>query len=249
MRPTRIVLSVLICALTGAAQTGFSVDALDRKVSPCDDFYQFACGGWLKSNPIPADQSTWGRFSELHERNQKILRDILETSSAKTTRGPLDQKIGDYFGACMDEKGIESKGTTPLKPFLDRIAGLSDKKQLTGELIRLHSSGVGPMFGVASAQDLKNAEEVIADIDQGGISLPERDYYFKEDAKSVELRKAFVAHVRKMFELTGDPAETAAAKANTVMAIETALAKGHLDVVARRDPNKLYHRLSIAELA
>jgi endothelin-converting enzyme/putative endopeptidase len=249
MRVPDLVLLISLCALTGAAQTGFSPDALDRSVSPCTNFYQFACGGWLKNNPIPADQSTWGRFSELHERNQRILRDILETSSAKSTRTPVEQKIGDYYSSCMDEKGIEAKGTAPLKPWFEGVDALKDKKQLTPELIRLHTSLIGAMFSTGSGQDFKNAENVIAQLDQGGLGLPERDYYFKDDPKSVELRKAYVAHVARMFQLLGDNAEVAAAKAATVMKIETALAKGHLDVVTRRDPNKLDHVMSVKQLA
>ena len=199
MRFLYLALLTSLCALTGAAQTGFSVDALDRSVSPCANFYQFACGGWLKNNPIPADQSTWGRFSELHERNQRILRDILETSSSKTSRTPVEQKIGDYYSACMDEKGIEEKGTAPLKPWFDGVEALTDKAQLTPELIRLHTSLIGAMFSISSGQDFKNAEKVIAQLDQGGLGLPERDYYFKDDPKSVELRKAYVAHVARVF--------------------------------------------------
>ncbi|MBC7928807.1 MAG: M13 family metallopeptidase [Bryobacteraceae bacterium] len=231
------------------AQPGFSPAALDRSAAPCTNFYQFACGGWLKNNTIPPDQSSWGRFSELAERNRSILRDILETSSAKQTRTPVEQKIGDYFQACMDEKGIEQRGIAPLQPMLDRIKALKDKNELTRELVALHRSGVGVLFGITSGQDFKNAEEVTAQLDQGGIGLPEKDYYFKTDAKSVDLRKAYVAHVAKMFELIGNKADVAATKADVVMKLETALAKGHLDVTSRRDPQQLYHRMPIKELA
>ena len=131
MHVLRIAPLLLCSSLAALAQAGFSVEAIDKSRSPCTNFYQYACGNWLKNNAIPADQSTWGRFSELHERNQRILRDILETSGAKTTRSPIEQKIGDYFGACMDEKGIDAKGTQPLKPYLDRVAAMKDKKALT----------------------------------------------------------------------------------------------------------------------
>lgn len=248
MRSFRHALAVIVPALSCAAQSGFSTDALDRTVSPCQNFYQFACGDWLKNNPIPPDQSTWGRFSELHERNQGLLRDILETSAAKTTRSAVEQKIGDYFSSCMDEKAIEANGIASLRPMLDPIDKLTDKKQLTSELIRLHPSGVNAMFSLGSSQDLKKADEVIAWLDQGGLGLPERDYYFKEDAKSVEIRKAYVAHIAKMFELAGEKQPDAVAKAGTVMKLETALAKGHLDITSRRDPNKLYHRVTVKEL-
>lgn len=245
----RFCCAVLAVPLFLRAQSGFSVEALDKSVSPCTDFYQYACGNWLQSNPIPPDQSSWGRFNELHERNQRILRDILETSSGKVTRTAVEQKIGDYYTACMDEKGIESKGIGPIQPILARIESLENKEQLTAELIQLHTSGIWAMFMVGSGQDFANAEEVIAFVDQGGLGLPERDYYFKEDPKSVEVRKAYVGHVRRMFELLGEPPAGAAVKAKTVMSIETALARGHLDVTARRDPAKIYHRLPVSELA
>ncbi|MDZ4801230.1 MAG: M13 family metallopeptidase [Bryobacteraceae bacterium] len=248
MRIATLALLSLVSALTCAGQAGFSPEALDRSVNPCTNFYQFACGGWMKANPIPADQSTWGRFNELDERNKSILRDILETSAAKKTRTAVEQKIGDYYQACMDEKGIDAKGIAPLKPMLDRINALKDKKELTGELIRLHQAVVDVMFNLTSGQDFKNAQEVIAQLDQGGIGLPERDYYFKDDEKSKGIRKAYVAHVAKMFELAGDKADIAAKKADTVMKLETALAKGHLDVVSRRDPQLLDHRMPVKDL-
>jgi putative endopeptidase len=242
-------LIISLCSIPVFAQIGFDPSAMDTSVSACNDFYQYACGSWLKNNPVPADQSAWGRFSELHERNQRNLRDILETSAAKSTRTAVEQKIGDYFASCMDEKGVEARGIAPLKPTLDRVNGLSSKAALTDELIRLHAEGVGAMFSVNSSQDFKNAAEVIADVDQGGLGLPERDYYFKDDAKSVELRKLYVAHVRRMFELLGHNSSAAEKKAATVMSIETGLAKGHLDVTSRRDPNKIYHRMAVKELA
>jgi len=250
MRFTQLAFLISVCALTSVAQTGFSIDSLDKTVNPCTNFYQFACGTWLKSNPVPSDQAVWGRFSELAERNRNTLRDILETSVAKKTgRSAVEARIGDYYEACLDEKGIEARGLTPIKPMLNRIAALKDRKQFTDELIRLHPAGIGVMFSVSSGQDLKKADEVTAQLDQGGTGLPEKDYYFKDDAKSVEIRKAYVAHVAKVFQLMGDSAEVAAKKADTVMRMETAIAKGHLDVVARRDPNKLYHRITQKEVA
>jgi endothelin-converting enzyme/putative endopeptidase len=248
----RLLIPFTLLSFSLSAQTamkpGFDVNALDKKADPCVDFYQYACGNWLANNPIPADQSTWGRFSELHQRNQNILKDILETNSAKKSPLPNDEKLSNYWGACMDEKGINARGTAALKPGLARINAISDKAGLAGELARLHRLGVNAFFTTESTQDLKNAQEVIAEVDQGGLGLPEKDYYLKQDAKSVETRKAYVAHLQKIFELIGDSPAVAAKKAATVMSIETGLAKGSMDIVTRRDPEKVYHRMSTADL-
>ncbi len=248
MSPFCFAAAALFSPFILAAQVSFDLNAIDKTADPCNNFYQYACGNWLKNNPIPADQSSWGRFNELHERNQRILRDLLETSAAKSTRSPVEQKIGDYFQACMDEKTIEQKGGAPLKPTLDRIAALQDKQAVTAEVARLHVAGVKVLFDLSSGQDLKDASKVIVHVDQGGIGLPERDYYLKSDPKSVETRTKYVAHVRKMFELLGQSAEKAVASAQTVMKIETALAKGSMDITSRRDPTKLDHPMSVKSL-
>ena len=202
----------------------------------------------MKNNPIPPDQSRWGRFDELAERNRAILREILEDSSANPQRAALDQKIGDYYAACMDEPAIERKGTAPLRPMLDRISGMPDKAALAAEVARLQKSGVSVLFDFGSGPDFKNSREVIAQLDQGGLGLPDRDYYLKTDAKSVELRKQYQAHVERMFRLLGEGPAQAAAAARTVMEIETALAKASLDLVSRRDPDKVYHKIPREEL-
>ncbi len=220
--------------------SGFDLKAMDKSADPCVDFYQYACGTWLANNPVPSDQSSWGRFSELEDRNRETLRAILEKASG--------EKVGDFYAACMDEAGINQKGTAPLKPELDRIASITSKAGLTDELVRLHKMGVNAFFGFSSTPDAKDSAHVIAYIDQGGLGLPDRDYYLKSDAKSVELRRQYVEHVAKMLQLLGDAAEIAAAKAKTIMAVETELATGSLDVVERRDPQKTYHKLSVKEL-
>ena len=213
------------------------------------DFYQYACGTWLKNNPIPADQSSWGRFSELHERNQIILRGILEKQSAdNASRSPVNQKIGDYFNSCMDEAGIEAKGTAPLKPYMDNINMMKSKSDIPAVLAGLHKSGVNAFFEFGAEPDFKDSKVDIATAGQGGLSLPDNDYYFKDDAKSVELRQKLEQHIAKMFELYGEPPAKAAADAKTVMKIETDLAKGSLNRTEQRDPEKIYHKMTVADL-
>ncbi len=193
----------------------------------------------MAANPIPPDQSTWGRFDELQERNRETLRDILQAD-----RG----QIGDYYASCMDEKAVDAKGIGPLKPTLDRIAALTNKAAITDELVRLNKAGVEPFFSIGSSPDFRQSARMIAQLDQGGMGLPDRDYYVKTDAESVELRKQYVEHMTRMFRLAGDAPNVAAKRAETVMRIETTLAKAALDLVSRRDPNRVYHKYTVAEL-
>ena len=227
----------------------FDVNAMDKSVDPCNDFYEFACGNWLKNNPIPADQPSWGRFNELHDHNQLVLRNILEKYSANDPkRSANEQKIGDYYYSCMDESGINAKGLTTLKPLLDRIDALQNKSQLPALMGYLHTNGVHGLFDFGSEPDAKDSRMEIAGTDQGGLGLPDRDYYLKTDDKSVELRKQYVEHMTKMFTLLGEAPDKAAADAKTVMNIETELAKASMDLVERRDPNKVYHKMTTAQL-
>jgi len=262
MRILSIISFVLLAVIPSLAQTAtsaenrpgpkvrFNPDMLDKNIDPCTDFYAYACSKWKAQNPIPADRSEWGRFDELEERGENIIRGILEKSSADNPgRSPVEQKIGDYYQSCMDESTIESAGTRPLEEEFKTIDALQSKQDLAKEVILLHRQGIGALFSFSSDQDFKDATQVIAEADQGGMSLPDRDYYLKEDPKSVELRKQYVEHVQKMFELFGDAPQRAAGEAKTVMDLETSLAKGALGRVSRRDPNKVYHKMTEKDLA
>jgi endothelin-converting enzyme/putative endopeptidase len=223
---------------------GFDPNALDQSVNACTDFYQFSCGGWLARNPVPADRARWGRFDELSERNQATLRGILDQAQ----KSAADRQIGDYYTACMDEKGIEALGLKPVKANLDRIAGLKTRADLAGEVARLHAQGVGVLFDFGAQQDYKDATKVIAAVDQGGLGLPDRDYYLKDETRFADVRKQYVPHVARMFELAGDRRDEALEAAKGVMAIETALARASLERVKRRDPANRYHPTTKAEL-
>ena len=238
-----------------AASTGKSsasnpvLEAMDPTADPCVDFYQYACGGWKKKNPLPSDRSTYSRFSELLERNNLILKDILEKAAANDPkRNAVDQKIGDYYASCMDEAAINKAGIEPIKEDLDAIEALPSKGQLTTLVTALRKKTVPSFFTFYSQADLKDATKVIANFDQGGLGLPNRDYYFNDDPNSKEHREKYVAHVAKMLELSGYSPEHAAAGAKAVMEIETELAKGSLTPVEQRDPQIQYHIMTIAEL-
>ncbi|HEY6249873.1 MAG TPA: M13 family metallopeptidase [Candidatus Angelobacter sp.] len=228
----------------------FDLSAMDKTVNPCEDFYEYACGTWRKNNPIPADQSRWGRFNELAEYNRQLLHEILEKASANhAKRDPITQKIGDMYASCMDEKSVNSKGSDPLKPLLDRIAAISDKDQLIDTIAFLHANGINALFGFGAQPDLHNASIEMAGVFQGGIGLPDRDYYIKDDAKSQETREKYVVHVTNMLKLLGDDPAAAQKEAQTTMDIETKLAQAAFDRVTMRDPRTRDHKMSVQDLA
>ena len=203
----------------------------------------------MAKNPVPPDRSRWGTADQVDERNLATLRDILEKASVNDPKRPsVDQKIGDFYASCMDESAIDKLGAAPLKPELDRIDQIAAKPAILNALVRMHLIGANALFNFYSGPDSKNSMLVIAQADQGGLGLPDRDYYLKDDPKSVELRKQYVEHVQKMLGLLGEPAEKAAADAQAILKFETALAKGSMDRVTRRDPNQVYHKLTVHEL-
>ena len=224
---------------------------MDRGVNPCVDFYHYACGNWIKLNPIPADQPRWDVYGKLHTDNLRFLWGILEEASKPVSkRSANQQKIGDYFAACMDEPAVDQAGASPLAAELAAIAALQRTSDLPPLLARLHlaSSQTSPLFSFSSSQDYADSNSMIAFAYAGGLGLPDRDYYVKTDPKSQETRARYVDHLGETFRLLGDPAATARSDSQTVMAIETALAKASLTRVDKRDPYKLFHKMSAAGL-
>ncbi len=233
------------------AAHGFDLANLDRSVSPCKDFYQFAIGGWLKSHPVPADHSAFGTFYQLRDQNESALHRILEDAAKDKAAvpGSPHQKIADFYASCMDESQIESAGVKPLEPEFQRIAEIRDAAGLQAEIARLQRMGVNAVFVFASEQDLKDSTQVIGGAGQGGLGLPDRQYYLDDDDHSKQLRAAYVQHVTKMFQLLGDDASGAAAEASSVLNFETALAKASTKREDLRDPERNYHPMAFAQLA
>jgi putative endopeptidase len=235
----------------GKSEPVLDVSSMDTTVDPCVDFFQYSCGGWIKKNPIPADQSSWDTYSKMQDENTARLRSILEEAAAGAGRDAVTKKIGDYYASCMDDKTVDAAGAKPLQPYLDAIASMrtnADLAQVAADAAYTSHYRRSTLFFFSSDQDAKDSTQVIAQVFQGGLGLPDRDYYFKDDAKSQELRQQYVAHVQKMFELLGDKPEAAAAESQTVMRIETALAKGSMTRVDMRDPQKLYHKMTASEI-
>jgi predicted metalloendopeptidase len=229
---------------------GINPADMDPSVQACQNFNLYGNGGWLKSNPIPADQSYWGSFTILEESNRESLHKVLEkVSKAANAPGTDDQKVGDFYATCMDEAAIEAQGIAPLKGELAAIDKLGTVAELQAEIARLQMMGVNAVFAFGSDQDRRDASEVIVGAYQGGLGLPDRDYYTKTDGDSKKLRDQYLAHVTKMFALMGDAPARAAEDAKAVLALETRLAEASMTPVERRDPDKTYNRKSLAELA
>ncbi|MDT7541550.1 MAG: putative endopeptidase [Acidobacteriota bacterium] len=229
---------------------GFDPANLDRSANACTDFNAFANGGWMANNPVPPAYARWGKFEIVAERNQDVLHEILE-NAAKNTRakpGSLEQKLGDYYSSCMDEAKLETEGVKPIEPELQRINAITDLAGLEAQIARLHNYGLRGVFGFGAAQDFKNSTQVIAQASQGGLGMPDRDYYTKDDDKSKTIREAYVKHVAKMLELAGDGAGKSADEAKTIFDLEKKLADVSKTRVERRDPAANYHKMTVAEL-
>jgi len=234
----------------------FDASLIDTAVDPCENFYRFSCNGWFKRNPLPADQVAYGRFTELYELNRLHLKQILEEaatpakgSAAASPRSANEQKIGDEYSSCMDTSTVNKLGLTPLQPELDRIAAMKTAADLPALLAHLQRIGVSAFFSMGSNQDYADSSSVITFYGSGGLGLPERDYYTRTDAKSVEQLQQYVTHVRAIFTLAGEPDAQAAKDAETVMAIETRLAKATLTITEQRDPQNLNHPTDVARFS
>jgi len=231
------------------------VTNLDRSVDPCVDFYKFSCGGWEKNNPIPADQAGWSVYAKLGNENQQFLWGILEddakapSGSSSSPRTAVQQKVGDYFAACMNTTAIDALGDKPIEPELARINALQTRAEILSALTRLHHEYAGSFFfGSGTDQDAIDSSTIIVALEAGGLGLPDRDYYTKTDDKSVKIRGQYTAYIQQLLSLTGESADQAKADADAALKIETALAKASLTRVERRDPHNTYHMETIAEL-
>src|SRR5437870_2213711 len=246
----------LLAQTTPLAQLPYTpsldVPSMDKKIDPCVDFYQYSCGGWMAHNPIPPDQASWSVYGKVADENARYLWGILEEDAKPAaSRTAVQQKIGDYFHACIDTAAIEARGAAPLRPLLKEIDALKSKKELAAFLASEHprTYGSGWLFGFGSSQDYGDATQVIAEAEAGGLGMPDRDYYINDSARSKELRAKYLAHVQTMLELAGEPKAKAKKDAATVMRIETALAKASLSRVERRNPYNLNHKMTVAALA
>ena len=275
MRSSTAIVVVLLCSVSGIIRANaqnppaspstpklehFDISQVDKSLDPCQDFYQYACSKWNVANPIPADQVAWGTGSGLQYWNENILREALEKAAPQTSnRTDYEQKIGDYWAACMDESGIESAGTRDLKAGLERIAQMTNKSQLADQVAHIHQAVPGAwqgddnqtraaLLGFGQQQDFDDATKVVAAIDQGGLGLPNRDFYIKDDVKSKEIRGQYETHISKMLALSGENPEQATADAKTIIAIETAMAQAQMDNVARRDPKNLNNKMTLEQV-
>ncbi len=225
--------------------------AMDKTVDPCTDFYSYVCGGWQKNNPVPADQSSWSVYAKLANDNQQFLWGILEQDAKPSaTRTPVQQKIGDYFAACMNTDAIDKADDAPVRVTIARLQGLRTREEVLAEILRLHKNNPGTFFfNSGTTQDAVDSSTIIAEVGAGGLGLPDRDYYTKNDPKSEKLRQQYVAYIKQLLAMIGENPEQAAADAAATMRIETNLAMASLTRVERRDPHKTYNKMTVPQLA
>jgi putative endopeptidase len=245
------IILVLSAGLTAKADAswGFSLTNLDKSCKPCQDFYQFAMGGWMKNNPIPAEYPSWGTFTELRDHNLTAMRTILDAASASNAAaGSNERKIGDYYASCMDTSAIDAAGLKPLAAELAAIDAIKNRNGVDAEIASLHKKSINVVFEFGSSPDFKDSTHNLAEADQGGLGMPDRDYYTRDDDRSKKLRTEYVQHVANIFALAGDPPDKAAAQAKSVMEFETALAKASRTNVELRDPEKNYNKMTLAEM-
>jgi len=263
-----VLLTLLSVGRAFAADSGdapsrehFSVDQLDSSADPCTDFFQYACGKWIKENPIPADQAGWGTLNSLAIWNVSAVRQTLEQAAKQSTeRSPIEQKVGDYYASCMDEEAIEKGGLAPVRPILDRIAAMKSKSALPGVVADIHLSirpanlnfidaqYPGVLFGIYASPDFDDARATLATLDQSGMGMPSREFYLNSDDKSKQIRTAYVAYVSHLLQLSGTPTAKADAAAQSILRMETALANAAMDIVVRRDPKNINHKLSLEQV-
>ena len=247
---TALTVLLSLSTITMAQSKAFDPSRMDTTADACTDFFQYANGTWVKNTAIPPAYSRWGTFNILADNNYALLKDVLENAAkSKSAKGSDTQLIGDYFASCMDEAAIEKAGAKPLKPFLKALDKIKDRQGLQKQIAAFHSAGVPALFGFGAGADAKNSVINIANASQGGLTLPDRDFYTKDDAKSVETRTKFVEYMTNMFKLLGDDAGVAAENAKTVMTIQTRLANASKSRVELRNPEARYNKKSLAQLA
>jgi putative endopeptidase len=240
--------SAAMAQVAPPAPVSFDQAAMDLKADPCQDFYRYACGGWRASHPIPADKARFGRFDELREYNLYLLRSILEDAAKPGKHTANEKKVGTFYAACMDEQTIDAKGIEPIERWLNKIDGIEDRRQILDVMAEMQAKGMRSAFSFGSGPDLHNSTINIAHLDQGGLTLADRDYYLKQDAKMVEVRGKFLEHIQNLLTLAGETKEQGEQDAGTVLALETKIAEASMDKVARRDPKNRDHKMTVAEL-
>ncbi|HSW92816.1 MAG TPA: M13 family metallopeptidase [Gammaproteobacteria bacterium] len=251
----RFIITMALALLSGSVFStetisGLHTDWMDRHQDPMQNFFLYANGNWIKHNPVPPAYSNWGQFHALEEKNLQLIRTLLirAAENKDATKGSIEQQIGDFYASGMDEKAIEAAGIKPLLPEFLRIDQIKNNADLERVVAHLHEAGVGALFDFQSMQDLKDSREVIAVLAQGGLSLPDRDYYLKNDTHFKKIRAQYLAHIRKLFELAGDSRPLSDREAKTVMRIETTLAKASMPRILMRNPRAVYHPMSLETL-